>query len=84
MKPCPHHTGVVENHQCTLGQILGQMAESVLADIPVAVHQQLALVALGKGEFRNAFLRQRIVVVLYVYVLRLHHTYFACKGTLFS
>jgi hypothetical protein len=83
MKPCPHHTGVVENHQRPLGQILGQMAESILADVSVTVHKQLALVALGKGEFRYTILWQRVIIVLDVYMLRLHHTEFACKGTLF-
>ena len=57
--------------------------ESVLADVPVAVHQQFACVPSGQGEFRYPLVWEWIVVVLYVYVLRLHVHVFVRKVTLF-
>ena len=83
VESCSYHAGVVENHQRPLGQVIGQMTENILADASLTVYQQLAHVSLGKGEFGYPLVREGIVVVLDVYVLRLHICIFVRKVTLF-
>ena len=72
VKACSHHTGIVEHHQRTLWQMLGQLAEDVSGDSALAIHQQLARIAPLKGELCYPFVGKRIVVVLYLNMLRLH------------
>ena len=67
-----YHLRVVENHQRTLGQMLGQVVENILAHLTPVVHQQLRVVALSHREFRNPFLRQRVVIIAYLYLLCFH------------
>ena len=67
-------TGVVEDHECSLGQQLWQGAERCLADAATVIDKQLAAVALGKRELCNALVGQRIVVIAYLYVLCVHKT----------
>ena len=78
VKACPNHTSVVEHHQRTLWQMLGKMAENIRPDSALTIHQQFACIAPLKGELCYPFIGKRIVVVLYLNMLRLH--YFANLG----
>ena len=54
---------VVEHHERARWQIVGQVAEPVVADLSLAVDQQLRLVALLQWELCDALVGQLVVVV---------------------
>ena len=57
---------VVEDEQRPLRQVGGEVCEHVLVDLPLAVEQQLRLVALLERILGDALRGQRVVVVGYV------------------
>ena len=57
----------------------GEVAEGIFADVSVLVDEQFAFVSLGQGEFGNAFVGQRIVVIGYFDVFRIHSFYIVIK-----
>ena len=57
---------VVEDEQRPFRQVGGEVCEHVLADLPLAVEQQLRLVALLERILGDALRGQRVVVVGYV------------------
>ena len=73
MQPRLYDFRVVEYHQGTLGQIVRQRSERVLAHRSVTVHQQFGLVPFGQGEFRDALVGQLIVVVFNLDVFGFFH-----------
>ena len=75
---CLNDTRIVEHHQSAFWQVLGQVAERVLAYLTVTVDKQLRRVALGLGELRDALIGKRIVVVADLYVFGFHHVFRRC------
>ena len=56
-----NHLGVVEDHQCTLGQILRQIAEHIMRNLSMPIQQQLGTVSLRQRKLGNPLIGQRIV-----------------------
>ena len=64
---------VVEYHQGTLGQIVRQRSERVLAHRSVTVHQQFGLIPFGLGVFCDTLLGQFVVEVFNLDVFGFFH-----------
>ena len=60
---CLDHLGVVEHHQGTLGQIIGQMIKNIFPYLTLAIDKQLGVVTLGDGKLGNTLIRERIIIV---------------------
>ena len=58
-----NHLRVVEHHQSTLGQVVGQGSEGVFLHLAVVVDKQLAGIAFGKRIFGDTTVGQVVVVV---------------------
>ena len=67
-----NHLGIVENHKCALGQIVGQAAERVVGDLPLAPDEKFALVAACKWKLGYALIGKRIVVIINSNVFSIH------------
>ena len=65
--------GIVEHHEGTLGQVLGQVEEEVLSHLTMTVDEQFRLVTLCLREFRNALVGQIVVIFADMYLLRIHY-----------
>ena len=65
--------GIVEHHECALGQVLGQVEEEVLSHLTMTVDEQFRLVTLCLREFRNALVGQIVVIFADMYLLRIHN-----------
>ena len=74
-----YHLGVVEHHQCALGQIRGQMVETAFLHLSAVVHQKLAAVALRQGEFGNALVGQGVIIILDLNMLGVHRSQICAK-----
>ena len=59
------YLGVVEHHHGTLGQILRQITEHVMAYLSMTVEQQFGTVTLLKRKLGYPFIGQRIVELAY-------------------
>ena len=58
---------VVVHQQRMRRDIIADMIESVFTHMPVAVHQQLTVVALRQRVFRNPLVRQGVVIISDIY-----------------
>ena len=72
MNPCLNDARVVEHHQRSFWQMVGQIVEHVLAHVSMLVEQQFAMVALWEWELGDAFVGQWVVVVADMYFLGSH------------
>lgn len=85
MESCADDFRIVEHHEGSLGKVVGNVAENVLGNIAVAVHQQFAAVTLRQGIFGNPVVGQMVVVILYMYVFWFHFgIFFVRKVTTFQ
>ena len=57
------HLRVVEHHQGTFGQIVGQVVEDILAYLTLSIDEQFGVVALGDGELGDTLIGERIIIV---------------------
>ena len=75
-------TRIVEHHQSALGQMIRNVAEHVLRHLAMFIQQQLASVTLRQRKLSDTLVRQRIVIILDMYVFCLHNRFvvFATRG----
>ena len=62
------HTGlnnlrIVEHHQRTHRQIVGQMIEHILTNHTFIIYKEFGVIALGDGEFGDTLIGERIIIV---------------------
>ena len=81
MKPGLYDLGVVVYHERMLGQIVGDIIEIILADLPLPVDEQLAVVARCYGKAGYTAVGQLVVVIADLNMLGIHVLYIIEKIT---
>ena len=64
-QPRLNDAGVVIYQQRTCRNVIAYAEEPILADLSVAIDEQFAVVSFRERVLRDAFVRQRIVVLVY-------------------
>ena len=65
METCLNNLGIVEHHERTCGQIVGQMEKVVGSYFAMPIDKQLAVVALGEWKLGNALIGELILIIFY-------------------
>ena len=64
-QPRLNDAGVVTYQQRTCRNVIAYAEEPILADLSVAIDEQFAVVSFRERVLRDAFVRQRIIVLVY-------------------